>query len=295
MREETRRNHKDRLFCEIFRDPKRALSLYNAILQRNHDDPADIKVVTLEDALYLRMKNDLAILLQDTLLFVEQQSSVNPNMPLRGLMYAGRTYNDWRIAVGKDLYSSSLIEIPTPAYFVLYNGGVDAPDRQVLRLSDAFQVPGLDLGDGRPPYEWSAIVLNVNLGHNRQLLEACPELGDYALFVDTVRKVHASGAEPRDAISSAVDVVVSGGRALSSYFLRNRSEVVDVFMEEMDIQLHEQALHDKGVEEGIEQGIERGRMSTLIELVRDGTLSLDVAAAKVGLSEEEFESLVTEA
>ena len=44
----------------------------------------------------------------------------------------------------------------------------------------------------------------------------------------------------------------------------------------------------KGIERGIEQGMEEGRFLALAELVKDGTLSVDVAAAKVKMTADEF-------
>lgn len=84
------RTHKDRLFHRLFSEKENALSLYNALNGTNYGMEDGLKIVTLEDAIYLTMKNDVAVCLCESINLWEQQSSVNPNMPLRGLMYFRR-------------------------------------------------------------------------------------------------------------------------------------------------------------------------------------------------------------
>lgn len=81
------REYKDRLFRLVFQKKEDLLSLYNAVNGTSYDDPDDLEVNTLENALYLAMKNDLSFLIGATLNLYEHQSSFNPNMPIRGVMY----------------------------------------------------------------------------------------------------------------------------------------------------------------------------------------------------------------
>ena len=154
-----RRNHKDSLFCRLFAEKENALSLYNALTGSSYTSADGLEIVTLEDAVYLSQKNDCAVCVQSSLALFEQQSSWNPNMPLRGLLYFAAEYAGWLARHKKDVHSGGLVKIPAPNYYVLYNGTTERKEREELRLSDAFEKPA----EG---YEWTAHVVNVNAGHN---------------------------------------------------------------------------------------------------------------------------------
>ena len=81
---------KDRLFRFIFRKKEDLLDLYNAVNDSNYWNIEDLEVNTLEDAVYLSMKNDISFLIGGTMNLYEHQSTYNPNMPIRGLMYMVR-------------------------------------------------------------------------------------------------------------------------------------------------------------------------------------------------------------
>ncbi len=78
--------YKDRLFTFIFGSPENkawTLSLFNAVNGSNYDDPDDIEINTIKEVLYLTMHNDVSFLIDGQMNLYEQQSSYNPNMPLR--------------------------------------------------------------------------------------------------------------------------------------------------------------------------------------------------------------------
>ena len=102
-----RQTHKDRLFCNLFSKKENALSLYNALNGTDYKNENELEIVTLEDALYLTMKNDVSICLCGNISLWEQQSSVNPNMPLRGLLYFAREYEGWLASRKKDIIAES--------------------------------------------------------------------------------------------------------------------------------------------------------------------------------------------
>lgn len=94
----TRKQYKDRLFCFIFgreENKEWALSLYNAINGTSYHDIDQLKLYTIENAVYMGMKNDVAFIIQDTLNLYEHQSSYNPNMPVRMLIYLSRLYEKY--------------------------------------------------------------------------------------------------------------------------------------------------------------------------------------------------------
>ena len=111
-----RQTHKDRPFCNLFSKKENALSLYNALNGTDYKNENELEIVTLEDALYLTMKNDVAICLCGNISLWEQQSSVNPNMPLRGLLYFAREYEGWLASRKKDIYRRKLLKIPATQF-----------------------------------------------------------------------------------------------------------------------------------------------------------------------------------
>ena len=132
------RNYKDRLFRLIFCEKKDLLELYNAINGSSYENPDELEIVTLNDVIYIGMKNDLAFILDEILNLWEHQSSWNPNMPLRGLFYFADEYRKYIEMNHLNIYGSSLITIPTPQYVIFYNGTHETPDRLEIPLSQAF-------------------------------------------------------------------------------------------------------------------------------------------------------------
>ena len=76
---------KDRLFKAIFgRDNPQSsqwrLELYNALRGTNYSDPKALELNTIENVIYLTMRNDISFLIDSQLTLFEQQSTYNPNM-----------------------------------------------------------------------------------------------------------------------------------------------------------------------------------------------------------------------
>lgn len=69
------RAYKDTIFRWIFSDKENLLSLYNAIAGKNYKDPEKLTIVTMENAVYMGMKNDLAFVLETGLYLYEHQST----------------------------------------------------------------------------------------------------------------------------------------------------------------------------------------------------------------------------
>ncbi len=120
-------------------------------------------------------------------------------MPLRGLLYFAKLYSKYTEQRKLNLYSSTLQKIPTPQFIVFYNGVQDEPDRQILKLSNAFHTEGGCL-------ECEAVMLNINVGRNQELMEKCRRLEEYAIFVAAVRKFAVDKKlELGEAISQAIE------------------------------------------------------------------------------------------
>ena len=207
-----RRNHKDRLFVKLFGDPENKenlLSLYNALNDRSYDDPNELEINTIEDVIYMGRKNDVSCIIDAHMNLFEHQSTYNPNMPLRGFIYIAKLYEKYIEQYELNIYSEKLEKIPTPKYFVLYNGTRDMPERMELKLSDAFMHPDESSG-----IEFTAIMININYGMNKDLMAACSTLEEYAIFIDRVRRyadLSMSAAEMEKAVDKAVNECIKEG------------------------------------------------------------------------------------
>ena len=196
------RTYKDGLFRLVFQRKEDLLSLYNALNGSNYSNPDELEINTLDNVLYLTMKNDVAFLISGTMNLYEHQSTFNPNMPVRGLMYFSKLYEKYIVTNGIDIYTSTPKKLPFPQYFVFYNGTMDEPDRSELKLTDLLDMPA---SPKTSCLECIAIMLNINYGHNKVLMEKCRRLKEYAIFVDAVRKGLSAGAPLEQSLSHAVD------------------------------------------------------------------------------------------
>ena len=235
----------------LFKDKKNLLSLYNAMNQRNYTDEEALEVVTLENAIYMGMKNDLAFIMDMNLYLYEHQSTYNPNIPLRDLFYIANEYQ--RLVVHKSLYSSTLQKIPAPKFVVFYNGSRELEDWSQLQLSSAYEHPVED-----PDLELRVTVLNVNEGHNKELMEHCQTLKEYAQYVARVRKYTSSTElSLEEAVERAVDECMKEG-ILSEFLTKNRAEVISMSIFEYDKDEEEKKLRKAEYEAGVQVGMEAG-------------------------------------
>ena len=138
-RERIQRNVKDRLFRFLFEEDREALlQLYNALNGTDYREASQLEIVTIDSAVYVVMKNDLAFVLSGTLNMYEHQSTYSPNLPVRFLIYLAQEYQMVIERAQESIYGTGLIALPTPKCVVFYNGQRDVPERQTLKLSDAF-------------------------------------------------------------------------------------------------------------------------------------------------------------
>ena len=179
----TNREYKDRLFKFIFKDKEKLLSLYNALNDTHYTNPEDIEITTLEDVIYCNMKNDVSFIIDDRLSLFEHQSTLNRNMPLRGFLYFAKHFEKYIEEHHLNIYRSALVELPTPKFVVFYNGNDMKEDRILLRLSDSFSKT-----PEKACMELEALVLNINYGKNKELMEGCRPLMEYSYFVKKVKQ-----------------------------------------------------------------------------------------------------------
>ena len=276
------RNYKDTVFRMLFSDRKNLLSLYNAVNQRHYTDPEDLEIVTLENAIYMGMKNDLAFIIDTNLYLYEHQSTYNPNMPLRDLFYISNEYQ--KLLDKKSLYSSSLQKIPAPNFIELYNGTDTLSDFSEHRLSSAFE----NLS-GEPKLELIVTVLNINEGHNALLMEHCQTLKEYSQYVAKVRK-YAAGMPLDQAVEYAVDECIKEN-ILADFLRKNRAEVISMSIFEYDKEEEEKKLRTAEYEAGEKSGIQKGVLNTARHLLELNLLSLENISRATGLSIDELKKL----
>lgn len=262
------RIYKDRLYKMIFNDKSELLKLYNAINGTHYDDPAMLTITTLDNAIYMTMENDLSFIIDMRLALYEQQSTVNPNLPLRFLLYITDIYS----AYTKDMniYGSKKVQIPLPSFVIFYNGVKSQPDRTEFLLSELFH-PTTD----QPALELKAVMLNINKGHNQELMNACHTLRDYSEYVARIR-TYSAEMPLTDAVEKAITECIHEN-ILRDFLLKNRAEAKAMSIYEYD----EEKTLRMFREEGYEDGERNGKIQATIEMCLEFNLSSDAIVQKL--------------
>ena len=260
------REYKSRIFAMIFSNKKELLELYNAISGKHYTDPELLEVNTLENAIYMSMRNDVSFLVDARVSLYEHQSTYNPNLPLRSLLYLSDLYSN--MVRGKNIYGTKMIRIPPPTFIVFYNGEQEQPETQVLRLSDAYTVK-----EESPALEVKVRMLNINVGYNEALMNSCSTLRDYAEYTCRIRR-YAKEMVIEQAVERAITECISEG-ILREFLESNRAEAKHMSIYEYDEKEHIRLERAEAREEGREEGLLLGenkltRFAQLIEaLLKD--------------------------
>lgn len=278
----TNRQYKDRLFRLIFgseKNKKYILELYNALNGTDYTDESLLEITTIQDIVYMGMKNDSSFIIDSELNLFEQQSTYNPNIPFREFEYCAKLLDKWVEEHNLDIYSETLVKLPTPKCYVFYNGTVEHGDREILKLSEAFFTPSEGC-------EWTVTMLNINKGHNRELMNKCEALKEYSDFVASVRE-NAKELSISMAIEGTVKYFIEKGGILSDFLKAHRAEVVDVCITEYKEELHLKNVMDEGIARGRAEGRAEGReegeerMSRLVSILIDRCKYDDLKKATV--------------
>jgi hypothetical protein len=288
--EKENREHKDSVFVDLFYQDETAkknlLSLYNALHDTNYEDESIIRKVKVDDVLYKNFKNDISFEVNGlVLVFGEHQSTINRNMPLRFLMYLGRAYE--QLVDSKARYRTTLVKIPTPEFYVFYNGEKEQSLERVLSLSDAFMNPA-----GENSVELKVKVININSDKAHEILDKCGILKEYSLFISMVRKY----SDEESAIKKAIKECIEKG-ILADYLKRKGSEVENMLIAEYSYEEDMQVKQEEARQEGIWQGRREGRQEGIIlsadifQMVkRNPDLTNVQIAENLGCSVEDVES-----
>ena len=213
--------YKNTVFQMLFYQKKELLELYNGLNRSHYTNEEDLKIVTLENAVYMSMKNDFAFVLDMRLHMYEHQSTHNPNIPLKDLFYVSQEYQ--ALVDRKSLYGSKAVRIPAPRFAVFYNGTTKQPERRWMRLSDLYEIPQEDL-----VLELKVLVLNINRGNNEELTEKCKTLKEYMLYMERIRYyIDIEKKSLQDAVETAVDDCIKEG-ILDDFLRKNKDEAIVV-------------------------------------------------------------------
>ena len=178
--------------------------------------------------------------------------------------------------------------MPVPKLVVFYHGTTDQPDEKILRLSESFP-------DGaNADIEVKVRMLNVNVGRNKGLLDACKPLGEYSWLVDEVRRNNTTKDE--EGMSSAIDKAISAmpdDYVIKPFLEAHRAEVKGMLLTEYNEAEQMELFKEDGRREGRVEGRAEGIIETLISLVKKGLLSIKDAAAQAGITETAFEQKMT--
>ena len=270
------RQIKDTVFRLLFSDKERLLSLYNALSPKRCDNINELTVVTLADAIYMEVKNDIAFLVGTDIHLWEHQSTTNPNMPLRFLEYIAAEYQKLIETNKKNLYSRTLIKLPQPQFVVFYNGVEDTADHEVMKLSDAFEGEGKSL-----TLELVADMYNINAGRNDALLDTCAALKGYSEFVRRIRE-NQKTLPFEHAVKKSVDDCIRDG-ILEDFLRSNRSEVVGMSIFEFD--------REEWERQEREEVAYTTKIATAKNFLAMGLLSVEQIAQGTGLTPEEVAAL----
>ena len=296
--------YKDTVFRKLFSDPARLLELYNAMNKSNYTDSSELEINTLDNAVYLGMKNDVSFIFHNELWLYEHQSTVNPNMPLRDLIYAAdilasKFYD-------KSVYSSVQIKIPSPRFIVFYNGSKDVPEQYIYKLSDAyFKNSNDEVPFCEPFLELKVLVININGCYNEDIKRSCKTLSDYQTYVSLVR-AYSTTMPIEKAVSTAIEDCIDNN-VLRDFLEKERAVVMSLsvfeFNKEREFKIVREDEREEGIrigmERGLQQGMERGSIITYVkQAVKYGVSHEDAisdAADEFNVTEEYIRNIIAEA
>lgn len=269
------REVKSSAFTTFFGNPVNAAQLYCALCGGEEVAPEDIEYRTLSGVLFMARKNDMAFSVNHKVLVIsEHQSTINDNMPLRDAIYYGRTME--KMIEPKTLYRTGRIPIPTPEFFVFYNGDKAFPEEKLLKLSDAY----IEKTD-HPMLELIVKVININLLANHPILARCRPLYEYSWFIQAIKNYMADGSSRDEAIIRAMADCEHEG-ILRDFLREHGTEAVNMLFTEFNM--------EDALEVRFEEGKAEGKAEDVLDLLSDtGEISEDLRQRI--LSEEDLEVL----
>ena len=275
---------RDTLFCKYAGTASNLLAISNAIRGTNHTDASRIQINTLQGSFYSKLKNDISFIL-DTLIMmlIEHQTTLNPNMPVRLLNYVAELFKIYLEPEKRKMYSSSLIQIPAPEFYVFYDGDDTSFERKILKLSDAFKAPSDKL-------ELIVHVYNLATGMNEDLKNICKPLREYSTFSNHYKMLRKQGLDIDEAVRDTIRYCIDNN-VMKDYLLHNESEVINMFGFEWNEKEEREALLEAGEARGEARGIARERIDSARRLLTKGIVTMQALKASGCYSHEELAAI----
>lgn len=201
------REFRSNSFSLLLKQQKYALEVYNCLNGSDYKNPEDVEILDVDGGVSLTVRHDAAFIIDSNLSIYEHQSTINPNMPLRILIYVSKLFKS--IARSGDIFDEKLVKLPFPQFVVFYNGDDKWGEDFELKLSDAYKHKG-----EAPWLELKCWVININPGHNEELVGGCGALNGYMTYVSKVkeyRKEIGVEAAVNKAVEECIKENVLGG------------------------------------------------------------------------------------
>lgn len=258
------RRYKDSVFVDLFSEDKYAknnfLALYNALHDTDYRSTDILKNIRLKQVMYMSFANDVSYLIDNKLIVLaEHQSTVNLNMPIRCLEYIARLYE--QLYESKEKYSRKQLVIPTPEFYVFYNGKEAYSGNSVLKLSDSF----VNKYKAEYTLELSVKVVNINYDKDNVIIKRCEPLKQYSQFVDAVR--HHIAIDREHGFETAIKECIQND-ILREYLQRKSKEVLNMLIGEYDYDTDIAVQREESFDMGIAEGEARGSRQKAFETAR---------------------------
>jgi predicted transposase/invertase (TIGR01784 family) len=278
------REYKDSLFVTyLTEDPKRLIEVYNAVLGADLPSNSAVEVNTLDKVLYRGINNDLSFTVGGNLVvLIEDQSTINMNMPIRLLMYVARVYE--KLLPSRAVYAEKMVKVPRPEFIVFYNGKDDMPDTIELKLSEAFKD-----AYAKETLELTLTVYNINPGHNEWIRSKSNALREYTTFVAKIHEYEKGGMSLAEAIGAGVKYALEHG-IMHSFIRKHSSEVNNMLFVEYDPEEARKVAMEEGYEDGLEDGIAKGHADIVRRMKLNGRSTADIVA-DTGMSVKQIEKI----
>ena len=290
------REYRDSVFRMLFNDKKKLIELYNAVFDTDYgpDTPIDIK--TIEDVLFVHMKNDIAFTLDNKfIVLTEHQSTVNPNMPVRNLIYLSTILQ--KMYKKAEFYQTVPLPLPQPEFIVFYNGSRKMPEYQELKLSDSF------LGEKKEKYalDLTVKVFNINIKEDEGILARSATLSQYSRLVEKIKTAALDGEVSERIMSLIFKECINEG-ILPEFLTEHGLEVINMLFKEFTEEEREELYTQSGYKMGLADGLEQGRAECetsgaekmrfeLARKMKARNMDVKVIREITGLSDEELENL----
>ena len=294
--------YKDVLFRFIFGKEERkeyALELYNALSNGTEADVDKLTFNTLEDVMFLGIKNDLSFVIDSQWNLYEEQSTWNPKMPFRMLKYVVTQYTRYVAERGYDEYSPTMFYLPAPKFVVFYNG----TDRNIDETVD-LSLSSMYLKGKTGDLELNVKVYNISEGKNDGLKEKCRPLFEYSWIVTHIRKNTSMYGTDVQGIAKSVEKTIEdmpSDFVLYKLLKAEKEGVIGMIRSEYTYEdmykSHERELEEKynqgiavGEAKGEAKGASEKSNEIAISFLKDG-FSPEIVAKNTGLPLERVKEL----